>query len=169
MHPVHRNPRTGLLKTFWEPHWVLRSPFWGLVCVCVLGACVCVCVCVFRVPSSALHSPLQAKKFVTWSLLRGHSPVICRDTLELHADRDTVQIRFQQAIRNPPEDLHSCHSAIDLWDVVWGLSGTRLASQNRSDHSGRERAGNQSAAEIAGVFASPAAAKKASDSWRYPQ
>ena len=35
MHPVHGNPRTGLLRTFWEPDWVLRSPFRGL---CVQGA-----------------------------------------------------------------------------------------------------------------------------------
>ena len=37
------------------------------------------------------------------------------------------------------------------------LSGTKIASQNRSDHGGRKRARNHSAAEIAGFFASPAA------------
>ena len=35
MHPVHGNPRTGLLRTFWEPDRVLRNPFRGL---CVQGA-----------------------------------------------------------------------------------------------------------------------------------
>ena len=39
------------------------------------------------------------------------------------------------------------------------LSGTKIASQNRSDHGGRKRARNHSAAEIAGFFASPAANK----------
>ena len=34
VHPVHGNPRTGLLRTFWEPDRVLRSPFRGL---CVQG------------------------------------------------------------------------------------------------------------------------------------
>ena len=34
MYPVHRNPRTGLLRTFWEPRRVLRSPFRGF---CVQG------------------------------------------------------------------------------------------------------------------------------------
>ena len=36
VHPVHRNPRTGLLRTFWERDRVLRSPLRGL---CVQGAC----------------------------------------------------------------------------------------------------------------------------------
>ena len=47
------------------------------------------------------------------------------------------------------------------------LSGTKIASQNRSDHGGRKRARNHSAAEIAGFFASPAAKKSlaASDFW----
>ena len=47
------------------------------------------------------------------------------------------------------------------------LSGTKIASQNRSDHGGRKRARNDSAAEIAGFFASPAAKKSlaASDFW----
>ena len=35
------------------------------------------------------------------------------------------------------------------------LSGTKIASQNRSDHGGRKPARNHSAAEIAGFFASP--------------
>ena len=35
---------------------------------------------------------------------------------------------------------------------VLELSGTNIASQNRSDHGGRKRARNQSAAEIAGFF-----------------
>ena len=35
VHPVHGNPRTGLLRTFSKPHRVLRSPFRGL---CVQGA-----------------------------------------------------------------------------------------------------------------------------------
>ena len=39
------------------------------------------------------------------------------------------------------------------------LSGTKIASQNRSDHGGRKRARNHSAAEIAGFFASLAAKK----------
>ena len=39
------------------------------------------------------------------------------------------------------------------------LSGTKIASQNRSDHGGRKRARNHSAAEIAGFFAFPAAKK----------
>ena len=39
------------------------------------------------------------------------------------------------------------------------LSGTKIASQDRSDHCGRKRARNHSAAEIAGFFASPAAKK----------
>ena len=38
VHPVHGNPRTGLLRTFWEPDWVLRSPFRGL---CAQGALNC--------------------------------------------------------------------------------------------------------------------------------
>ena len=37
------------------------------------------------------------------------------------------------------------------------LSGTKIASQNRSDHCGRKRARNHSTAEIAGFSASPAA------------
>ena len=48
------------------------------------------------------------------------------------------------------------------------LSSTKIASQNRSDHGGRKRARNHSAAEIAGFFASVAATKKslaASDFW----
>ena len=39
------------------------------------------------------------------------------------------------------------------------LSGTRIASQNRSDHGGRKPARNHSAAEITGFFASAAAKK----------
>ena len=38
VHPVHGNPRKGLLRTFWEPDWVLRSPLRGL---CVQGALNC--------------------------------------------------------------------------------------------------------------------------------
>ena len=47
------------------------------------------------------------------------------------------------------------------------LSGTKIASQNRSDHGGRKRARNHFAAEIAGFFALPAAKKSlaASDFW----
>ena len=52
-----------------------------------------------------------------------------------------------------------------------GLSGTKIASQNRSHHGSRKSAHNHSAAEIAGFFASPAAKKSlaASDFWGYPQ
>ena len=39
------------------------------------------------------------------------------------------------------------------------LSGTKIASQNRSDHGGRKRARDHSAAEIAGFCASPALKK----------
>ena len=39
------------------------------------------------------------------------------------------------------------------------ISGTKIASQNRSDHGGRKRVRDHSAAEIAGFFASPAANK----------
>ena len=39
-------------------------------------------------------------------------------------------------------------------------SGTKIASQNRSDHGGRKWARNHSAAEIEGFFASVAAQKK---------
>ena len=39
------------------------------------------------------------------------------------------------------------------------LSGTKIASQNRSDHGGRRQARNHFAAEIAGFSASPAAKK----------
>ena len=39
------------------------------------------------------------------------------------------------------------------------LAAQKIASQNRSDHSGRKWARNHSAAEIAGFFASPAAKK----------
>ena len=51
------------------------------------------------------------------------------------------------------------------------LGGTNIASQNRSDHGGRKRARNHSAAETAGFFASPAAKKSlaASDFWDQPQ
>ena len=51
------------------------------------------------------------------------------------------------------------------------LSGTKIASQNRSDHGGRKRARNHSAAEIAGFFASAAAKKSlaAGDFWGLPQ
>ena len=47
------------------------------------------------------------------------------------------------------------------------LSGTKIASQNRSDHGGRKRARNHFAAEIAGFFALPAEKKSlaASDFW----
>ena len=38
------------------------------------------------------------------------------------------------------------------------LSGTKLASQNRSDHGGRKRARNHSAAEIVRICVSPLAA-----------
>ena len=38
VHPIHGNPRTGLLRTFLEPDWVLRSPFRAL---CVQGALNC--------------------------------------------------------------------------------------------------------------------------------
>ena len=50
---------------------------------------------------------------------------------------------------------------------VGGLSGTRIASQNRSDHGGRKWARNHSASEIARFFASAAAKKSqaASDFW----
>ena len=45
----------------------------------------------------------------------------------------------------------------------WGrgrrTSIEKIASQNRSDHGGRKRARNHSAAEIAGFFALPAAKK----------
>ena len=52
------------------------------------------------------------------------------------------------------------------------LSSAKLASQNRSDHGGRERARNHSAAEIAALFAWPAAKfnnRNRSDFWGYPQ
>ena len=42
------------------------------------------------------------------------------------------------------------------------FSGTKIASQNRSDHGGRKRARNHSAAEIAELFASAAAKRIAS-------
>ena len=51
-----------------------------------------------------------------------------------------------------PSLLHLCVLSPDL-------SGTDLASQNRSDHSGRERARNHSVGEMAGVFTSPVAKK----------
>ena len=38
VHPVYGNPQTGLLRTFWEPRRVLRSPLRGL---CVQGALSC--------------------------------------------------------------------------------------------------------------------------------
>ena len=38
VHPVHGNPRTGLLRTFWKPDRVLRSPLRGL---CVQGVLSC--------------------------------------------------------------------------------------------------------------------------------
>ena len=38
VHPVHGNPRTGLLRTFWEQDSVLRSPLGGL---CVQGVVSC--------------------------------------------------------------------------------------------------------------------------------
>ena len=44
--------------------------------------------------------------------------------------------------------------------LLANLSGTKIASQNRSDHGGRKRARDHSAAEIAGFFASPAAEKR---------
>ena len=47
-------------------------------------------------------------------------------------------------------------------DASGELSGTKIASQNRSDHGGRKRARNHSAAEIAGFFASAAAKRIAS-------
>ena len=31
VHPVYRNPPMGLLRTFWEPGWVLRSPLRGFL------------------------------------------------------------------------------------------------------------------------------------------
>ena len=45
---------------------------------------------------------------------------------------------------------------------VCDLSGTKIASQNRSDHGGRKRARNHFAAEIAGFFALPANPKNRS-------
>ena len=58
-----------------------------------------------------------------------------------------------------------------LAPIVLGLSGTKIASQNRSDHGGRKRARSHSAAEIAGFLASAAAKKSlaASDFWGLPQ
>ena len=55
--------------------------------------------------------------------------------------------------------------------ILRNLSGTKIASQNRSDHSGRRQARNHFAAEIAGFSASPAAKKKlaASDFGMQPQ
>ena len=52
----------------------------------------------------------------------------------------------------PSHDLYE----IDVWQ---DLSGTQIASPNRSDHGGRKRARNESAAEIAGFFAAVAAKK----------
>ena len=51
--------------------------------------------------------------------------------------------------------------------LTYDLSGTKIASQNRSDHGGRKQARNHSAAEIAAFFASPASKKSlaASDFW----
>ena len=56
-------------------------------------------------------------------------------------------------------------------EVCRVLSGTKIASRNRSDHSGRKRARNHSAAEIAGFFASPAAKESlaASEFCGWPQ
>ena len=56
-------------------------------------------------------------------------------------------------------------------DTSQELSGTKIASQNRSDHGGRKRARNHSAAEIARFFALPAAKNSlaASDFWGLPQ
>ena len=45
------------------------------------------------------------------------------------------------------------------WIERHSLSGTKIASQNRSDHGGRRRARNHSAVEIAGFLASLAAKK----------
>ena len=64
-----------------------------------------------------------------------------------------------------------CNDLIALFWVIWGLtspgqghnpSGTKLASQKRSDHGGRKRARNHSTAEIAVLFASQAAKKSQS-------
>ena len=38
MYPVYGNPRTGILRTFWELDRVLRSPLRGL---CIQGALNC--------------------------------------------------------------------------------------------------------------------------------
>ena len=56
-------------------------------------------------------------------------------------------------------------------EAIRELSGTKIASQNRSDHGGRRQARNHFAAEIAGFSASPAAKKSlaASDFGMQPQ
>ena len=60
VHPVYGNPRTGLLRTFWEPDWVLRSPFRGL---CVQGALNCptkrafLCTLYTETPERAFQEP----------------------------------------------------------------------------------------------------------------
>ena len=55
--------------------------------------------------------------------------------------------------------------------MLYDPSGTKIASQNRSDQGGRKRARNHSAAEIARFFASAAATKSlaASDFLGLPQ
>ena len=62
-------------------------------------------------------------------------------------------------------------SCLDRRFPIGVLSGTKIASQNRSDHGGSKRARNHSAAEIAGFFASAAAKKSvaASDFGGLPQ
>ena len=44
--------------------------------------------------------------------------------------------------------------------TILALSGTKIASQNRSDHGGRKRARNHSMQKLQGFFASPAEKKR---------
>ena len=54
------------------------------------------------------------------------------------------------------QTIQPCYARQDF-SAIGFLSGTKLASQNPSDHGGREQARNHSDADIAGFCASPAA------------
>ena len=66
VHPVYGNPRTGLLRTRWEPYRVLRNPLRGL---CVRGAQNC---------ASSTTGPSRVQSTLRMYLVRQKGPVLLR-------------------------------------------------------------------------------------------
>ena len=146
----------------------LKSPEEIIVCTCILQkelgncnshanlsgrplkSCNCSSLNALKIEISCVNKVVihYATKFQVWSV-KSSSMVQLQDRVE--------------PIGCTPE---GSYDNTGFWERFWegsgegfGLSGTKIASQNRNDHGARKRARSHSAAEIAGFFASLAAKK----------